>query len=185
MSFAELGLAPELLRAVAQRGLHRAHARPARSDPARPRRSRRARRRPDGHGQDGRLRAAHPPAPDSESGLTPDAAAVGRSASDRHAHARACLQVEESVRTYGRERPVRSTADLRRRALRPQVRKLPRRRRSSSPRPAGCSTTSRSAPSTWPGSRCWCSTRPTACWTWASSPTSARSSTCSPRSART
>ena len=45
---------------------------------------------------------------------------------------------------------------------------------SSSPRRAGCSTTCSRAARSSTGSRCWCSTRPTACSTWASCPTARR-----------
>ena len=53
---------------------------------------------------------------------------------------------------------------------------------SSSPRPAACSTTCSTRTRAWPASRCWSWTRRTACWTWASCPTSAASSA-APRAA--
>ena len=62
---------------------------------------------------------------------------------------------------------------------RPEARRWPRAATSSSARRVACSTSSPR-----PGSRCgacatWCSTRPTECWTWASSTTSTPS--CAPR----
>ena len=62
MSFETLGLAPELLRAVAAEGYTEPTPVQAAGHPARARGSRRPRRRPDRHRQDGRLRAADPPA---------------------------------------------------------------------------------------------------------------------------
>ena len=154
MSFAPLGLTPELLRAVADAGLHRAHPRPARGDPARPRRPRRPRRRPDRDRQDGRLRAADPPAAQRH----PAPAPVRRIGDAATRPIRALvLDPDPRARAPGRgERP-----DLRRAAPGPLDRHLRRRRlrrpgprpaapapRSSSPRPAACSTTSASARST-------------------------------------
>ena len=120
-------------------------------DPARPRRPRPPRRRPDRHRQDRRLRAADapaasrpagPPAPRSPPGRR-DATGPPIRALVLTPTRELALQVEESVRTYGAPRPDPLDRDLRRRRLR-------RRRsarcapapRSSSPRPAACSTTS-------------------------------------------
>ena len=169
-------------------GLHRAHARPGRGDPARPRRPRRPRRRPDRHRQDGRVRAADAPAPPRRRpahDAAPTAAArpACRSACLVLAPTRElALQVEESVRTYGRHWPASarprstaasaSTAQVRALRAGPEIvvatpgrlldhvgqrhdRPLARSRSSSSTRPTGCST-------------------------WASSATSARSSTSCP-----
>ena len=92
------------------------------------------------------------------------------------------LQVEESVRTYGAHRRDPIGRDLRRRRLRAAGPRPPRRpgdrRRDARPpprprRPAARSTCRRSRSSS--------STRPTGCSTWASSATSAGSSTCCPR----
>ena len=84
-------------------------------------RPRPARRRPDRHRQDGRLRAADPPAP-----RTP-AAPRGPPQSIRAlvlAPTRElALQVEESVRTYGQQQPIKSTAIYGGVGFDPQVRK--------------------------------------------------------------
>ena len=168
-------------------GLHRTHTRPARGDPARPRRPRPARRRPDRHRQDGGLRAADPPAARRQ-----PAVVTGPTSRDRRDAYRPpvrvlvltptrelALQVEESVRDLRRAtaRPLRprSTAAS---ASTPRSAPSAPGPRSSSPRPAASSTTSASARSTSRRSRSSSSTRPTGCSTWASSATSAGSSTC-------
>ena len=126
-----------------------------------------------------RLRG-HAPAPTGHPQRPGNAPASARARPRAHPHPRA--------RAPGRgERPdVRPPSTgrvgrhLRRRRLRPAGPRAPRRvPRSSSPRRAACSTTSRSARSTSRGSRCSSSTRPTGCSTWASSTTSAGSSPCS------
>ena len=89
------------------------------------------------------------------------------------------VQVAESVKTYGRAGPAAQRRGLRRRAARPADQGAARRRRD--PRRdarAACSTSSASARPTSARSRSSSSTRPTGCWTWASCPTSAGSSTC-------
>jgi hypothetical protein len=171
-------------------GLHRAHAGPGPVDPDRPRRPRPPRRRPDGHRQDGRLRAADPPAPQRQ----PPGAASATCPAGQPARRGAtglpirclvltptrelALQIEESVRTYGAAaRPL--DHDLRRRRLpAPGPARCAAAPRSSSPRPAACSTTPARARSTCRRSRSSSSTKPTECSTWASSATSAASSPC-------
>ena len=142
MSFDQLGLAPELLRAVADEGYTEPTPVQRRGDPARPRRPRPARRRPDRHRQDGRVRAADPPA-------APRDASGARNAGNQRRGPRhpiralvltptreLALQVEESVRTYGAPPARPLHRDLRRRRLRAAGPRAARRaRRSSSRRP--------------------------------------------------
>ena len=85
-----------------------------------------------------------------------------------------------------RHRPVRSTAIYGGVGFgQPARRAAPRPPRSWSPRRAGCSTMPASGRSTSARSRSSSSTRPTACSTWASSATSATSSRCCRRGVRT
>ena len=178
LSFSTLGLAPELLRAVAAQGYTEPTPVQREAIPLRARRPRPAGRRPDRHRQDGCLRAA-------------DAAAARRHAATRRRRPRIralilaptrelAIQVEESVRVYGsNSRPL--DHHLRRRRLprpgaRPAQRSGDRRRHAGPPaRPRRAS-----APSTSARSRSSSSTRPIGCSTWASSATSARSSPCCP-----
>ena len=132
-SFAELGLRPEMLRAVDRSRLHHAHADPGAGHSRHPRRPRRHGRRPDRHRQDRRLRAADP------------AEAARRMANTSPSPARhpvraliltptreLAIQVEESIRTYGKYTNLRSTVRLRRR--RHQAAAADRARRRRDPR---------------------------------------------------
>ena len=95
------------------------------------------------------------------------------------------MQVEDTVKTYSKHLPLRSTCIYGGVDIKAADRRTARGpSRSSSPRRAGCSTTSSRRPSISTRSKCWCSTKPTACSTWASSRTSSASSPCCPRSAR-
>ena len=90
-------------------GLHGADARPGTGHPPRPRRPRRPRRRPDRHRQDGRLHAADPrPAPPAREHLVLARAPPGPLPHPAPTRELA-MQVDESVRTYGRTVPLRST----------------------------------------------------------------------------
>ena len=142
VSFAHLGLSPDLLRAVADSGYTEPTPSSARrsrsSSPARP-----ARRRPDGTGKTAAFvlpilqRLACAPRPPTARASSPRLVLVP--------DPRAGLQVEESVRTYGRHRPDPVDHHLRRRRLRPAGARAARAApRSWSRRPAGCSTTSAS-----------------------------------------
>ena len=152
-------------------GLHRAHPRPGRGHPPRPRPA-----------------ATSWPAPRPAPARPPRSCCPCSSASPADAtrpaaaHPRARPGPDPRARAPGRgERPrLRPPLGrplhrhLRRRRLRAAgPRAAARRRTSSWPRPAGCSTTSASARSTCRRSRSSSSTRPTGCSTWASSATSA------------
>ena len=150
MSFDQLGLSPELLRAVADQGYTEPTPVQAQAIPHRPRGSRPARRRPDRHGQDRGLRAAHPPAPPR-----PAAPATRRRAAAPlprvlvvvpDPRARPPGRGERSHLRRAAARPLRrrSTAAW---AIDPQFRALRAVPRSSSRRPAGSSTT-------WASGRC-------------------------------
>ena len=102
----------------------------------------------------------------------------------RGAHARADPDADARARRAdprGLQRPRRPHAADRRGGVRrrrdgPAGARVPRAAStSSSPRPAGCSTTARAATRSSTASNTSCSTRPTACSTWASCPTSAAS----------
>ena len=122
MSFDRLGLAPELLRAVASQGYTEPTPVQARIDPARPGRPRPARRRPDRDRQDGRVRAADAAAPARRAAVP---GAAGQSARSILTPTRElALQVEESVRTYGAQNPIRSTTIYGGVGFEPQVRHL-------------------------------------------------------------
>ena len=82
-------------------------------------------------------------------------------------------QVEESVRTYGKHLTLNSMVIFGGVGINPQIHAAASAASTSwSPPPAACSITRARATSTCRGSRSSCSTRPTACSTWASSPTS-------------
>jgi ATP-dependent RNA helicase RhlE len=80
-------------------------------------------------------------------------------------------QVEESVQDYGKHVALTSTVVFGGVGMNPQISKLKRASTSWWPRPGACSTCSNRAFWTFPACRSWCSTRPTACSTWASSMT--------------
>ena len=106
MSFSDLGLLPELLRAVADKGYDVPSAIQAAGDSRGARRPRRARRRANRHRQDGRLRAA-------------DSAAAHRRCARSNSRAPRALvltptrelaaQVAQSARDYGKYVPLRVT----------------------------------------------------------------------------
>ena len=148
MSFDQLGLTPELLRAVAQQGYTEPTPVQSEAIPHVLAGSRRARGRPDGHRQDGRLRAAHPPAPNS----TRNPGSEGRRARSAYSSSRpraslpsrwrrACATTAGSGRS-GRPPSTAAWASTARSA------DCARGPRSWSPRRAACSTTSASARST-------------------------------------
>ena len=96
------------------------------------------------------------------------------------------MQVDESVRTYGRTVPLRSTVVYGGIPMDPQIKAL----RGgieilvATPGSAARPRRARRTP-TWARSRSSSSTKPTGCSTWASCPTSRRSSRCSPHDDRT
>ena len=133
MSFDRLGLSPELLRAVADQGYTEPTPVQARGHPARPRRPRPARRRPD------RAPARRPPSCcRCSSGCTPRDRAGPRviRALILTPTRELALQVEESVRTYGAQNPIRSTTIYGGVGFDPQVR-APARRAGDRRRHAG------------------------------------------------
>ncbi len=89
-----------------------------------------------------------------------------------------CTQVTNDLLTAGKVRNVRVTAIYGGRAYEPQVEALKKGVDVIVGTPAGCSTSPGRRSSTCPTSRPSFSTRPTRCSTWASCPTSRRSSTC-------
>ena len=167
--FSQFGLHPDLLRGVRELGFTRPDADPGRRHSARPRGPRRARLRDDRQRQDRRVPAADP-APADRQAARHDARARP------HADARA-----GGADPRGRDGAGRAHADHRRGRLRrrrhgPAGARLPQRRRRHR-RHAGPAARSLSAARTRssPGSRSSCSTRRTACSTWASCPTSGAS----------
>ena len=148
---------------------------------------RRPRGGPDRHRQDRRLRAADPRPAARRTPTRASRRPATRSASLILVPTRElAIQVDESVRTYGRTVPLRSTVVYGGVPMEPADQGAARRRRdprrdarpAARPRrPAASRTSARSRSSS--------STRPTGCSTWASCPTSSRSSRCSRRSART
>jgi hypothetical protein len=95
------------------------------------------------------------------------------------------IQVEESVRTYGKHLPVNSLAVFGGVGINPQIANLRRGVDILVATPGACSTTCSSARSISRQSKFSFSTKPTACSTWASSAISARSSPCCRSSVRT
>ena len=90
-------------------------------------------------------------------------------------------QVEESVRIYGKYLPLRTAVVYGGVDIDPQIKALARRRRkSSSPRRGACSITCTRKRSICRASSSSCSTKPTACSTWGSCPTSSASSSVLP-----
>ena len=184
MSFSDLGLLPELLRAVADKGYDVALPHPSAGHSRGARRPRRARRRTNRHRQNGRLRAAHPAAAASP---MPRAAAAAR-------RVRWCSPPRaSSPRRSRRARAI--TASIVQASHHPGIRR--REHQSADQRAAqrlrysggDAGPLARSRAAARGGSvarcRCWCSMKPIACSTWASSPTSGASSSCCRRSART
>ena len=186
MQFTDLGLKAELLRAVSEQGYDtptpiQQKAIPAVMDGQRP-----DGHRADRHRQDRRLHAAHPASP----GQRPERPPGARSKTPRVLvlvpTRELAIQVEESVRTYGKHLPINSLAVFGGVGINPQIASLRRgvdilvatpgrlldhvQQRTRRPLRA---------------SRSWSSTKPTACSTWASSATSARSSPCCRSSGRT
>ena len=178
MSFNTFDLHPDLLPRRRRPRLRRADPDPAGRHPAGPRGPRRARLRHDRQRQDRRVPAADPPAP----ARTP-ARDHARPRPRAHARAggadrRAPPGARAPHAPHGRRR-------LRRRRHGPAgAGAPPRRRRPRRHARAACSTTSSSPTPGSPGSRCWSSTRPTACSTWGSCRTSAASSSSCRRGAR-
>lgn len=80
-------------------------------------------------------------------------------------------QVEESVRDYGKYLQLGSTVIFGGVGMNPQIDRLKRGVDILVATPAACSTCSSRACSTCRPCRSWCSTKPTACSTWASSTT--------------
>lgn len=80
-------------------------------------------------------------------------------------------QVEESVREYGKYLDINSTVVFGGVGMNPQIDRIKRGVDILVATPAACWTCSNRASWTCRPCRCWCSTKPTACWTWASSTT--------------
>ena len=80
-------------------------------------------------------------------------------------------QVEESVREYGQYPDINATVASRGVVINPQIDRIKRGADILVATPAACSTCSSKVSWTCRPCRCWCSTKPTACWTWASSTT--------------
>ena len=120
MSFNHLGLSPELLARGRPRGLHRADPGPDPGHPLRPRWPGPARGRPDRHRQDRRIRPADDPAAPRSRPSGPRVIRALILTPTREL----ALQVEESVRTYGAQQPIRSTTIYGGVGFDPQVRAL-------------------------------------------------------------
>ena len=176
-TFADLGLRPELLAALAEPRLRGADADPARGDPAAARRAATCSARP--RPAPARRRPSRCRCCSGMAGRRPGAAAVGAGprADPRAGHAG--LRGDPPLRPRARRA---GAADLRRPADRPPAARAASAASTSwSPRPAARSTTSAAARSRLDARRrSSCSTRPTRCSTWASPRTSRRSSTATP-----
>jgi ATP-dependent RNA helicase RhlE len=95
------------------------------------------------------------------------------------------IQVEESVRTYGKHLPIASLAVFGGVGINPQIANLRRGVDIVVATPGRLLDHIQHARSTFPPSKFSFSMKPTACSTWASFATFARSSPCCPSSART
>ncbi len=83
-------------------------------------------------------------------------------------------QVQDSVRAYGKHLPLRSTVIFGGVSMVPQMRALRNGVDIVVATPGRLLDTCASVPWTCPRWKCSCWTKPTACWTWASSATFAR-----------
>ncbi len=183
MSFSDLGLLPELLRAVADKGYDTPSPIQIQAIPAVLAGRDVSRRCANRHRQNRRLRAAHSAAPH-----------CGRAT--RHQPGTACAGADADPRTRrtgcakrARLRQAHAAAHLpgvrRRQHQSADQRACAAAATSWSRLPAGCSILRSSARWIFPRFRYWCSMKPTACSTWVSSTTFAASSNCCRRSAKT
>ena len=93
------------------------------------------------------------------------------------------LQIQESFEAYGKYLPLRSTVIFGGVGQAPQVERLKKGVDILVATPAAWATSTARSSSTCPGWRSSCWTRPTGCWTWASSTTCAASlAGCPPKS---
>ncbi len=115
MNFSDLGLKPELVAAVTEKGYSPFPPHPAGGHSGGARGPRRARRRADRHRQDGRLRAAHP-----AEARSPQAASAPRALILTPTRELAA-QVAESVRHYGKHTNLRSQVIFGGVSERPQI----------------------------------------------------------------
>jgi len=150
LTFDQLGLTPELLRAVAHEGYTEPTPVQAPVDPDRPRRSRSSGRCSNGHWQDA---AFVLPILQLLNGSRPAVKYIPAGKARRRGETglpirclvltptrELALQIEECVRTYGAQRPIMSTTIYGGVGFQPQVRALKNGPRSSWPRPVDSST---------------------------------------------
>ena len=111
------------------RGLYGTHPHPAAGHPGRPRRSRRPRHRPDRDRQDGSLRPADPPAARSARQHELLAGPPSGAGAGPRPTRELAVQVDESVRGYGRHLALRATVVYGGVPIEPQAKQLLARRR--------------------------------------------------------
>ena len=187
-SFAELGLRPEILRAVTEAGYTTPTPIQAQAIPVVLAGKDVMGGAQTGTGKTAGFGAADPAQAVAVREHQPVARAASGARADPHADARARdpgrgIDPRRTASTRACARPSSSAAST----SSSSWRSCAPASRSWSPPRAGCSTTSSRRASTWARSRSSSSTRPTACSTWASSPTSSASWRCCPppRSGRT
>ena len=126
MSFSDLGLVPELLRAVADKGYDVALPHPSSGHPGGARRPRRPRRRADRHRQDRRFRAAHlaalPPIRQRLAAARPRVLVLTPTRE-------LAAQVAQSARDYGKYMPLRAMQVFGGVNINPQIRRSAQRLR--------------------------------------------------------
>ena len=174
MPFEALGLDPKIAKAVREAGYTEPTPIQTKAIPLVLRGSRRHRNRADRHRQDRRVRAADSAAPfharlGHEPPLHARASSSPRRASWSCRSKRTCASTRAISISASPPFTAASASGRRSRPSAPEP-------KSSSPRPAASSISWIRATSTSPASKWPCSTKPTACWTWASSPPCAASS---------